>query len=181
MDVQKRKLILSELGSQGYSVRESWAVVNGDNPKTSVWMHKPSYTQSGELNQRVGTLVSNQPCSGDYMMMLSRLGKLPWQPSPTCKCKACRERDWAVTEEMDEDGNTLPSYVKLGGAGQSTAPMAVTWPEFDGFPEMQRAHKHQYGKRIGSSCRFAACDAVRTTAYRPQKKKSAKRLAAAIA
>ena len=113
MESRKRKETLAALRSYGWGITESWDFINKPSAKTSVFLHKPALNVQGEVQSRVGTIIGNQPASPDHAMRLSRMGRLPWEPSQQCKCKACRERDWTKTEEV-VDGVTLPLYVSLG-------------------------------------------------------------------
>ena len=113
MESRKRKETLAALRSYGWGITESWDFINKPSAKTSVFLHKPALNVQGEVSARVGTIIRNQPTSPDHAMRLSRMGRLPWEPSQQCKCRACRERDWTKTEEV-VDGVTLPLYVSLG-------------------------------------------------------------------
>jgi len=113
MESRKRKETLAALRSYGWGITESWDFINKPSAKTSVFLHKPALNVEGEVSARVGTIIQNQPTSPDHAMRLSRMGRLPWEPSQQCKCKACRERDWTKTEEV-VDGVTLPLYFSLG-------------------------------------------------------------------
>ena len=113
MESRKRKETLAALRSYGWGITESWDFINKPSAKTSVFLHKPALNVQGEVQSRVGTIIGNQPATPDHAMRLSRMGRLPWEPSQQCKCKACRERDWTKTEEV-VDGVTLPLYVSLG-------------------------------------------------------------------
>ena len=95
MDGARRKEVITELVGQGYSSSyiDSWP------PKADLYRHLPGLNTEGTVCFPVGSFVPNQPGHPDHMARKSRLGMLPWPPSATCKCRACRERtDWAKKE-----------------------------------------------------------------------------------
>jgi hypothetical protein len=77
-----------ELASLGYSMD----YVDGWQPKTRLYRHKPSYNVEGALTDEVGTYVENVPGSPDYVLRKSRIGLFTWPPSEECECQWCTER-----------------------------------------------------------------------------------------
>lgn len=88
MDAARRKEVLAELTSNGYaaSYLDTWP------PKVTLYRHKPGLNTEGTIVFPVGSMIPNQPGHPDHAARKSRYGWLPWLPSDTCKCKACRER-----------------------------------------------------------------------------------------
>jgi len=167
MESRKRKDTLAALRSYGWGITESWDFINKPSAKTSVFLHKPALNVQGEVQSRVGTIIGNQPASPDHAMRLSRMGRLPWEPSQQCKCKACRERDWTKTEEV-VDGVTLPLYVSLGEnpplvseVADQLAEEVVAHANNEVETVQVTPHIHSFDKEAGSLCKFHGCIEVR--------------------
>ena len=159
MESRKRKETLAALRSYGWGITESWAFINKPSAKTSVFLHKPALNVQGEVSARVGTIIRNQPTSPDHAMRQSRMGRLPWEPSQQCKCRACRERDWTKTEEV-VDGVTLPLYVSLGENPPLVSEVAEQLVEEVETVQVT-PHIHSFDKEAGSLCKFHGCIEVR--------------------
>lgn len=77
-----------ELAGRGYST----SYINDWSAKTTLYRHKPSYNQNGEVVAEIGTTVSGVPGNPDYVLRKSKIGLFAWAPSDQCKCKWCGER-----------------------------------------------------------------------------------------
>ncbi len=99
MDAVKTRQVKAELESVGYSAEylKTW------QPKIDLYIHKPILNASGVESLPVGSMILNQPGHPDHVARKSRIGWLPWPPAVTCRCKACRERDWS-----DQNGHETP-------------------------------------------------------------------------
>ena len=147
MDAAKRKEVLAELTSQGYSA----SYLNSWPPKVDLYRHKPGLNTEGIVCFPTGSMVLNQPGHPDHAARKSRLGWLPWAPSPECKCKACRER-------------TPADWAKLNGEEEVAAVVA----EAEGVMGIAAAplHVHKYGKADDAPCRVPGCTARRLLPFR---------------
>ena len=124
MDAVKRKEVLAELTSQGYSA----SYLNSWPPKVDLYRHKPGLNDSGVVCFPVGDMVLNQPGHPDHAARKSRLGWLPWPPSKECKCRACRERtDWAEKEGAEVIAAVVEAE-KIVAATPKLVPTAETVP-----------------------------------------------------
>ena len=145
MDATKRREVRAELVKTGYA----WDYVDSWPPKVDMWWHRPSRNPEGDIMSDVGVLVPNQPGHPDHAARKSRIGLLPWPPSETCQCKACRER----REAVKANGKDVEFH--LSG-------VAVN--------HLRQRHIHQYGKTMGSKCKMAGCEAVRKVPYKKRVK-----------
>ena len=86
--ITERNRQKNELASIGFSMKyiDEW------QPKTTLYLHKPSYFVSGGIAADVGTSVKGVPGSPDYVLRKARIGLFPWRPSDECTCKWCAER-----------------------------------------------------------------------------------------
>ena len=119
MDAVKRREVQAELTSQGYSI----SYLNSWPAKVDLYRHKPGLSTEGVVCFPVGTLILNQPGNPDHAARKSRLGWLPWPPTPQCKCRACRERtvaDWAALNS-EEGGAAVVEAEQIVGSASTTA------------------------------------------------------------
>ncbi len=110
--IMERNQQKNELASIGFSMKyiDEW------QPKTTLYLHKPSYNVSGEIAANVGTAVANVPGNPDYVLRKSKIGLFPWLPSDSCSCRWCAERNPAsqpvapsaekVMEKVVEEGRS---------------------------------------------------------------------------
>lgn len=99
MTPEERRAFQVEMGKLGITgdLLDSWP------PKQNWWRHIPQMNNRGKAVKPAGTAAPNQPGHPDTTQRLARRGLLPWQPSSDCKCRGCRERDWAKTV-VDAEG-----------------------------------------------------------------------------
>ena len=91
--ITERNRQKEELTNIGFSMKyiDTW------QPKTTLYLHKPSYNVSGEISADVGTAVKGVPGNPDYVLRKARIGLFPWIPSETCTCK------WCVSQQVAEE------------------------------------------------------------------------------
>ena len=102
----KKELAL--LGIRGEYL-EGWQV------KEDLWGHKPKLNIDGVEVKPAGYGVPNQPADMDHKYRLAIRGVLPWRPSESCGCKACRERDWSKFIINDE-GHIIMAQENTGSS-----------------------------------------------------------------
>jgi hypothetical protein len=115
MDKELRKEVEREwkkLGVPG-NVLDTW------QPRQNCWSHTPQLTPGGSIAKPAGTFMPNLPGNPDHAMRKARIGVLPWPPAETCRCKACRERDWPLwrfnTESPEETERS--QLIEIAAAG----------------------------------------------------------------
>jgi hypothetical protein len=93
----KQKL---ELANAGFAMKyiDDWQA------KTTLYRHKPSYNNEGEISGAVGTAITGVPGNPDYVLRKAKIGLFPWKPGPECDCKWCRETDWKALEPQTVTG-----------------------------------------------------------------------------
>jgi len=86
--ITERNKIKVELVNLGYSMKyiDDW------QPKTTLYRHKKSYNNEGDVTDDIGTSVSNVPGNPDYVLRKARIGLFPWKPSDECECRWCIKR-----------------------------------------------------------------------------------------
>lgn len=132
----ERKSLRDELAKMGFKgdYIDSW------QPRVDCWSHKPRLSISGKESTPAGFAVPNQPGEPYHAVKLSRRGVLPWRPSPSCRCKACRERDWdklvansegllltVAQKEVDDSSCPKCDYVVPEGRNTVLALRAHGW------------------------------------------------------
>lgn len=72
-----------ELANTGFSMKyiDEWQA------KTTLYRHKPSYSEDGEINAAVGTAIKGVPGNPDYVLKKAKIGMFPWEPSEGCTCE----------------------------------------------------------------------------------------------
>jgi hypothetical protein len=113
--VKEREERTTELVNRGWTIE----ALKNAQPKLDYYRHAKRMTAGGKvladrdgtLTGEVGKLIPNQPGDADTAMKLSTRGLLPWQPGPTCECKACREE--YGTERTDKSGMTPTAAAAL--------------------------------------------------------------------
>ena len=96
-DRNKQKL---ELANSGYSMSylDDW------QPKTTLYRHKPSYDQSGNVVEDVGSTVKGVPGNPDYILKKAKIGLFGKKPGEDCECPWCEARNAKV--DIDSLGGT---------------------------------------------------------------------------
>ena len=89
-----------ELANTGFSI----GYIDDWQAKTTLYRHKPSYYDNGEINEVVGSSVSGVPGNPDYVLRKARIGLFPWKPAERCECQWCRETDWKALEPQTVTG-----------------------------------------------------------------------------
>ena len=115
---QEVKRDLARLGVAGEFI-DSW------QPKMDCFRHTPYRNISGTLVKPAGMAVPNQPMNNDTALRLARRGVLPTRPSEHCRCKGCRERDWANTS-VDENGLLIDDEVRAAQNQEAASVASVT-------------------------------------------------------
>jgi hypothetical protein len=101
--VQDRQARRQTLVQHGFSIEQ----IDGGQPKVDFYRHAPRQrvsrksesgvvifeSRDGKSDGEVGKLIPNQPGDQNTAIKLATRGVLPWPPSETCECKACRERN----------------------------------------------------------------------------------------
>jgi hypothetical protein len=100
--ITERNQQKNELASIGFSMKyiDEW------QPKTTLYLHKPSYNVSGEIAANVGTAVPNVPGNPDYVLRKAKIGLFPWVPGGSCTCRWC-------AEGKPEPSSVAPSVEKV--------------------------------------------------------------------
>ena len=93
----KQKL---ELANAGFSMKyiDDW------QSKTTLYRHKPSYNNEGEISGAVGAVITGVPGNPDYVLRKAKIGLFPWKPAESCECQWCRETDWKALEPQTVTG-----------------------------------------------------------------------------
>ena len=83
-----------ELANAGFTMKyiDDWQA------KTTLYRHKPSYNNEGEISGAVGTAITGVPGNPDYVLRKAKIGLFPWKPAESCECQWCRETDWKAQE-----------------------------------------------------------------------------------
>jgi hypothetical protein len=128
--VKEREERTNELINRGWTIE----VLNNAQPKLDYYRHAKRMTaggkvlknHKGEPDGEVGKLIPNQPGDPDTAMKLSTRGLLPWPPSETCKCRACREE--YGTERTDE---VVMTPAAAAAMAKPSAGLIFDEPEYD--------------------------------------------------
>tara|TARA_X000001388_G_C2140559_1_gene88527 strand:+ start:136 stop:537 length:402 start_codon:yes stop_codon:yes gene_type:complete len=89
-----------QLANAGFTLKyiDEWQA------KTTLYRHKPSYNNEGQIIGAVGTAVTGVPGNPDYVLRKAKIGLFPWKPGPECDCTWCRETDWKAQEPQTVKG-----------------------------------------------------------------------------
>jgi len=101
-----RNQMKAELVNLGYSMKyiDDW------QPKTTLYWHRETYSDEGNITDAIGTSVSNVPGNPDYVLRKAKIGLFPWVPGEDCKCKWCSvSKTQVVVETVEERGEPVLS------------------------------------------------------------------------
>ena len=84
-----RNQMKAELVNLGYSMKyiDDW------QPKTTLYWHRETYSDEGNITDAIGTSVSDVPGNPDYVLRKAKIGLFPWMPNDSCTCRWCAQRD----------------------------------------------------------------------------------------
>jgi hypothetical protein len=134
--ITERNRQKNELARIGFSLKyvDEW------QPKTTLYLHKPSYNVGGGISQNVGAALKNVPGNPDYVLRKARIGLFPWEPGGTCTCRWClKNRDPIFEPKEAIEGTQIHKY------------------------------GHKFGKDDGAVCKVNGCDAIRTVPFKKRK------------
>ena len=119
--ITERNRQKNELASIGFSLRyiDEW------QSKTTLYRHKPSLNDRGEVAAVVGTAVAGVPGSPDYVLRKARIGLFPWMPGDTCTCRWCLERR-QPDEPVQQSSQDASDAVEGDVAGESASTASVS-------------------------------------------------------
>ena len=85
--ISERNRQKNELTSVGFSMKyiDEW------HPRITLYRHKPSYNNDGEMTADIGTSVEGVTGEPSYVLKKAKIGLFPWKPNEGCTCQWCNK------------------------------------------------------------------------------------------
>lgn len=108
--ITERNQQQNDLVGAGFDLR----YIDGWPSRTTLYRHKASYNEKGEINDEIGSSVSGVPGSPDYVLRKAKIGLYPWPPNEGCTCKWCVEGKGKEARELVPSENSGKSTKRIG-------------------------------------------------------------------